>query len=99
MSYQDDFTLSAALLEQLSTQGLGALPDLFQVLLNAVMQIERQQHLGAALHERTEERTGERRHTRYHLSATLRPTRRAMVDAGGQIVIAAPTSEADRLIT
>ena len=51
MTYQDDFTLSAAplehgslehgSLEQLSTQRLGALPDLFPVLLNAVMQIER----------------------------------------------------------
>ena len=60
MTYQDDFTLSAALLEQLSTQGLGALPDLFPVLLNAVMQIERQKHLGAAPHERTQERTQER---------------------------------------
>jgi len=58
MTYQDDFTLSAALLEQLSTQGLGALPDLFPVLLNAAMQIERQKHLGAAPHQRTEERTG-----------------------------------------
>ena len=42
-------------------------------------------------------RTGERRHTRYHLSTTLRPTRRVTVDAGGQIVIAAPALEADRL--
>ena len=63
MTYHDDFTLSAALLEQgsleqLSTQGLGALPDLFPVLLNAAMQIERQKHLGAAPHERTEERAG-----------------------------------------
>ena len=58
MTYHDDFTLSAALLDQLSTQGLGALPDLFPVLLNAAMQIERQKHLGAAPHERTEERTG-----------------------------------------
>ena len=58
MTYQDDFTLSAALLEQHSTQGLGALPDLFPVLLNAAMQIERQKHLGPATHERTEERTG-----------------------------------------
>ena len=53
MTYHDDFTLSAALLEQLSTQGLGALPDLFPVLLNAAMQIERQKHLSAAPHERT----------------------------------------------
>ena len=63
MTYQDDFTLSAALLaqgslEQLSAQGLGALPDLFPVLLNATMQIERQKHLGAAPHKRTPERTG-----------------------------------------
>ena len=68
MTYQDDFTFSAALLEQgaleqgaleqLSTQGLGALPDLFPVLLNAVMQIERQKHKGAAPHERIPERTG-----------------------------------------
>ena len=63
MTYHDDFTLSAALseqgsLEQLSTQGLGALPDLFPVLLNAAMQIERQTHLETAPHERTQERTG-----------------------------------------
>ena len=63
MTYQDDFTLSAALtdqafLEQLSTQGLGALPDLFPVLLNAAMQIERRKDLGAAPHERTPERMG-----------------------------------------
>ena len=63
MTCHDDFTLSAALLEQgsleqLSTQGLGALPALFPVLLNAAMQIERQKHLGATPHERTPERTG-----------------------------------------
>ena len=85
MTYQDDFTLSAALLEQgsleqLSTQGLGALPDLFPVLLNAVMQIERQQHLGAAPHERTEERTG---HANGYKDKTLN-TRL------GQITVAVP---------
>jgi len=58
MTYQNDSTLSEALLEQLSAQGLDALPTLFQVLLNSAMQIERQKHLGAAPHERTEERTG-----------------------------------------
>ena len=52
MTHHDDFTLSAPLLdhtflEQLSTQGLGALPALFQVLMNAAMQIERQKHLGS----------------------------------------------------
>ncbi len=58
MTYQNNFTLSAALLEQLTSGGLDALPTLFQVLLNAAMQIERQNHLGAAPHERTQERTG-----------------------------------------
>ena len=58
MTYQNEFTLSEALLEQLTAEGLEALPTLFQVLLNAAMQIERQKHLGAAPHERTEERTG-----------------------------------------
>ena len=58
MTYQDDFTLSAALLGQLTADGLEALPTLFQVLLNVAMQIERQKHLGAAPHERTQERMG-----------------------------------------
>ena len=85
MTYQDDFTLSEALLEQgsseqLSTQGLGALPDLFPVLLNAAMQIERQKHLGAAPHERTEERTG---HANGYKDKTLN-TRL------GQITVAVP---------
>ena len=90
MTYQDDFTLSAALLdqgsleqgslEQLSPQGLGALPDLFPVLLNAVMQIERQKHLGAAPHERTQERTG---HANGYKDKTLN-TRL------GQITVAVP---------
>ena len=85
MTYQDDFTLSAALseqgsLEQLSTQGLGALPDLFPVLLNADKQIERQKHKGAAPHERTEERTG---HANGYKDKTLN-TRL------GQITVAVP---------
>jgi putative transposase len=58
MTYEHDSTLSQALLEQLSAQGTQALPDLFRILLNAAMQIERQQHLKAAPHERSEERTG-----------------------------------------
>ena len=67
-------------LEQLSTQGLGALPDLFPVLLNAVMQIEWQKHLGAAPHERTQERTG---HANGYKDKTLN-TRL------GQITVAVP---------
>ena len=80
MTYQDDSTLSAPLLEQLSAQGLDALPDLFRVLLNAAMQLERQKHLGAALHERTEQRTG---HANGYKDKTL--TTRL-----GQITVAVP---------
>ncbi len=80
MTYQDDSTLSAPLLEQLTTQGLDALPDLFRVLLNAAMQIERQKHLGAAPNERTEARTG---HANGYKDKTL-------VTRLGQITVAVP---------
>ena len=80
MTYQDDSTLSLPLLEQLSAQGMDALPDLFRVLLNAAMQIEREKHLGAALHERTEGRTG---HANGYKDKTL-ATRL------GQITVAVP---------
>ena len=80
MTYQNEFTLSEALLEQLTADGLEALPTLFQVLLNAAMQIERQKHLGAAPHERTEERTG---HANGYKDKTLN-TRL------GQITVAVP---------
>ena len=43
---------------QLTADGLEVLPTLFQVLLNAAMQIERQKYLGAAPHECIQERTG-----------------------------------------
>ena len=58
MTYQDDSTLSLLLLEELTANGIEALPDLFRVLLNSAMQIERQKHLGAAPNERTDQRTG-----------------------------------------
>ena len=59
---------------------MDALPDLFRVLLNAAMQIERQKHLGAAPHERTEQRTG---HANGYKDKTL-STRL------GQITVAVP---------
>ena len=80
MTYQNEFTLSEALLGQLTAEGLEALPTLFQVLLNAAMQIERQKHLGAAPHERTQERTG---HANGYKDKTLN-TRL------GQITVAVP---------
>jgi transposase-like protein len=58
MTYQSDSTLSPQLLEQLSSQGFDALPELIRILINSAMQLERQKFLGATPHERTEQRTG-----------------------------------------
>ena len=80
MTYQDDSTLSVSLLEQLAAQGMEALPDLFRVLLNAAMQLERQRHISAQPHERTEARTG---HANGYKDKTL-STRL------GQITVAVP---------
>jgi hypothetical protein len=45
MTYREDFTLPAELLEQVSTQGFDVLPELIRIVVNAAMQAERQQHL------------------------------------------------------
>lgn len=58
MTRQPDCTLSPEVLEHIATQGLDALPELIRVMINAAMQAERQQHLGAALYERSETRQG-----------------------------------------
>jgi putative transposase len=58
MTYQDDFTLPIELLEQLTEQGLEGLPEMIRVLVNETMRFERQNHLQARPHERTERRRG-----------------------------------------
>jgi putative transposase len=58
MTYREDFTLPAELLEQVSKQGFDILPELIQVIINAAMQAERQQHLKAAPYQHTAERQG-----------------------------------------
>jgi putative transposase len=58
MTYQDDFTLPTELLEQLTEQGLEGLPEMIRVLVNETMRFERQNHLQARPHERTERRRG-----------------------------------------
>jgi putative transposase len=58
MTTQHDCTLSTALLEQIATQGLDALPDLMRTIINAAMEAERQQHLGVGRYERSPERRG-----------------------------------------
>jgi transposase-like protein len=58
MTYREDFTLSAELMEQVQEQGLNVLPELIRIVINAAMQAERSEHLQAAPYQRTEERQG-----------------------------------------
>jgi transposase-like protein len=56
MTYQSDCTLPDELLEQIAEQGLDVLPELIRTIINTAMQLERQNHLGAGLYERSPER-------------------------------------------
>ena len=58
MTYQNDFTLSAEIMEQIAEQGMAYLPELIETLVNTAMQIERQKYLGAARYEHNPERIG-----------------------------------------
>jgi transposase-like protein len=56
MTYQSDCTLPTELLDQLTEDGLEALPDAIRLLLNTAMLLERQKFLGAGPYQRTAER-------------------------------------------
>jgi transposase-like protein len=56
MTYKSDCTLADELLDQIADQGLDALPELIRTIINAAMQIERQNHLGVGPYERSPER-------------------------------------------
>jgi len=58
MTYQSDFTLSSDLLEQIANQGFDILPELIRIVVNAAMQAERQQYLGAAPYQHSPLRQG-----------------------------------------
>jgi transposase-like protein len=58
MTYRNDFTLPAEMLEQIASQGFDVLPDLIHTVVNAAMQAEREQHLNAAPYQHTPERQG-----------------------------------------
>jgi putative transposase len=58
MTYREDFTLPAELLEQVQAQGLEVLPELIRVILNAAMQAKRTGHLNAAPYQHTQGRNG-----------------------------------------
>jgi transposase-like protein len=58
MTYRQDFTLPAELLEQVQEQGLDVLPELIRIVINAAMQAERSEHLNAGPYQHSEERRG-----------------------------------------
>ncbi len=58
MTYRQDCTLPAELLEQVQEQGLDVLPELIRIVINAAMQAERSEHLNAGPYQHTDERRG-----------------------------------------
>ena len=58
MTYQNDFTVPAELMEQIQEQGLDGLPELIRIMINAAMQAERAEHLKAGPYQHTPERRG-----------------------------------------
>jgi putative transposase len=58
MTYRQDFTLPAELMEQVQEQGLDVLPELIRIVINAAMQAERSEHLNAEPYQHSEERRG-----------------------------------------
>lgn len=56
MTYQNDCTLPNEIVEQIAEQGLDFLPELIRIVVNTAMKAERQQYLGAAPYERSEQR-------------------------------------------
>lgn len=58
MTHQEDYNLSSDVIEELSQNGIDAVPDLLRILLNNAMQAERSKYLQAGEYERTEDRKG-----------------------------------------
>ena len=58
MTYREDFTLPAEIMEQVQAQGLDVLPELIRIVIDAAMQAERSEHLQAAPYQHTPERQG-----------------------------------------
>lgn len=58
MTYHNDFTVPAELMEQVQEHGLDVLPELIRIVVNAAMQAERAEHLNAGLYQHTAERRG-----------------------------------------
>lgn len=58
MTYELDCTLPDEFLEPILEHGLDALPELIRTVINAAMELERQQHLSVAPYERSDKRRG-----------------------------------------
>ena len=58
MTHQNNYNLSTSTIEDLTQNGLEAIPELVKVLLDSVMQAERAKYLQAGEYERTEDRKG-----------------------------------------
>jgi putative transposase len=58
MTRPNESTLSNAILELVAAQGLEGLPDVFRLVLNEAMKLERANALGAQPYQRTASRTG-----------------------------------------
>jgi putative transposase len=69
MTYRNDFTVPAELMEQVAEQGLDVLPELIRIVLNAAMQAERSEYLQAEPYQHTPERIG---HANGYKAKTLR---------------------------
>jgi putative transposase len=58
MTHQNNYSLSPAMIEEITRDGFQAFPEMMRVLINSVMQAERARYLQAGEYERTEERQG-----------------------------------------
>jgi len=58
MTYQENCTIPAEILEAITAEGIEKLPELIRILVNEAMKLEREQHLGAEAYERTAKRKG-----------------------------------------
>jgi transposase-like protein len=58
MTHQNNYNLSAEIIEELSRNGFEAVPEMMRVLMNNIMQAERTKYLQAGEYERSEDRKG-----------------------------------------
>ncbi len=58
MTYHEDFTLPREITELVNDNGFDILPELLRLIFNTAMEVERENHLGAAAYQRTPERRG-----------------------------------------